>query len=180
MSIPTSPNIIISQYILIFKVCDMVRTSSWKIYIYIYIYLRIVLHCEHTFWIKMLFHTYVSSLCIQNTISQWNRQFFWKILILWHLKPKHHITKNTTLPLHNQCVLGPPHSRDWEPVTISLWALSLVEKAGPDKFASHYAQGTNGISECKMDVKSTWILTWHQMDHVSWLLGLFSKTTSWR
>ena len=35
-------------------------------------------------------------------------------------------------------------------------------------------------SECKMDVKSTWIPTWHQMDHVSWSLGLISITTSWR
>jgi hypothetical protein len=43
------------------------------------------------------------------------------------------------------------------------------------KFASHYAWGTNGVCECKMDVKSTWIHTWHQMDHVSWSLGLFSK-----
>jgi hypothetical protein len=31
-----------------------------------------------------------------------------------------------------------------------------------------------GVCECKMDVKSTWIPTWHRMDHVSWLLGLFS------
>ena len=30
-----------------------------------------------------------------------------------------------------------------------------------------------------MGVKSTWIPTWHQMDHFSWSLGLFSKTTSW-
>jgi hypothetical protein len=37
---------------------------------------------------------------------------------------------------------------------------------------------TEYISECKMDVKSTWISTWHQMDHVSWSLGLFLKTTS--
>jgi hypothetical protein len=28
-----------------------------------------------------------------------------------------------------------------------------------------------------MDVKSTWIPTWHQMDHVSWSFGLFSKST---
>jgi hypothetical protein len=27
--------------------------------------------------------------------------------------------------------------------------------------------------ECKMDVKSTWFIIWHQMDHVSWSLGLF-------
>ena len=30
-------------------------------------------------------------------------------------------------------------------------------------------------SECKMDVKSTW----HQINHVSWSLGLFLKLTSW-
>jgi hypothetical protein len=46
--------------------------------------------------------------------------------------------------------------------------------------ASHYAWGINGVCECEMDVKSTWSPTWHQMDHVSWSLGLFSKTTSWR
>ena len=28
------------------------------------------------------------------------------------------------------------------------------------------------------DVKSTWILTWHPMDHVSWSLGLFPKKYS--
>ena len=46
--------------------------------------------------------------------------------------------------------------------------------------ASHYAWGTDGVCECEMDVKSTWIPTWHRMDHVSWSLGPFSKTTSWR
>ena len=29
-------------------------------------------------------------------------------------------------------------------------------------------------------LKSTWIPTWHQMDYVSWSLGLYLKTTSWR
>jgi hypothetical protein len=48
------------------------------------------------------------------------------------------------------------------------------------KFASHYAWGTNGACECKMKVKSTWIPTWHRMDHVSWSLGLFLKIASWR
>ena len=38
------------------------------------------------------------------------------------------------------------------------------------KLASHYAWETNEIRECKMDVKSTWIPTWHQMDQVSWSL----------
>ena len=40
------------------------------------------------------------------------------------------------------------------------------------KFASHYAWGTNGVCECKMDVESTWIPAWHRMDHVSCSLGL--------
>jgi hypothetical protein len=43
------------------------------------------------------------------------------------------------------------------------------------KFASHYAWGTNGVYEWKMDVKSTWIHTWHQMGHVSWSFGMLSK-----
>jgi hypothetical protein len=34
--------------------------------------------------------------------------------------------------------------------------------------------------KCTMDVKSTWISTWHPMDYVSWSLKLFSLTTSWR
>jgi hypothetical protein len=64
---------------------------------------------------------------------------------------------------------------------LTLQALSLVEKAEPVQVqASHYAWGTNGACECKMDVKSIWIPTWRRMDHVSWLLGLFSKTISWR
>ena len=54
------------------------------------------------------------------------------------------------------------------------------KRESQSKFASHYTWGTNGAHKCKMDVKSTWIPTWHQMDHVSWSLGLFSKTTSWR
>jgi hypothetical protein len=54
-------------------------------------------------------------------------------------------------------------------------------KGGVGSSMLHTAcEGTNGVCECKMDVKSTWIPTWHQMDHVSWSLGLFSKTTSWR
>jgi hypothetical protein len=28
------------------------------------------------------------------------------------------------------------------------------------------ALGTNKVCECKMDVKYTWIPTWHQMNHV--------------
>jgi hypothetical protein len=43
------------------------------------------------------------------------------------------------------------------------------------KFASHYK-----VCECKVDVKSTWLPTWHRMDHVSCSLGLFSKTITWK
>ena len=67
----------------------------------------------------------------------------------------------------------------------SLWMLHFKhshwwKRRSQSKSASHYVWGTNGVCECKMDVKSTWIPIWHQMDHVSWSLGLFSKTTSWR
>ena len=43
--------------------------------------------------------------------------------------------------------------------------------------------GGFGLIVCEhkmMDVKSTWIFTWHQMDHVSWSLGLLSLIISWR
>jgi hypothetical protein len=38
--------------------------------------------------------------------------------------------------------------------------------------APHYAWGTNGVSECKTGVESTWVLTSHQMDHfvVTWII----------
>ena len=49
-------------------------------------------------------------------------------------------------------------------------------RAGPSSL--HTTLEEQGVCECKMDVHSTWIPKWHQMDHVSWLLGLFSKPTS--
>ena len=72
---------------------------------------------------------------------------------------------------------GPLHTWDWEPMTMTLQAISLV---GRSKFASRHTWGTNGVCECKMDAKSTWLPTWHQVDNVSWSLGLFSRTMSWR
>ena len=76
---------------------------------------------------------------------------------------KGHFAHETESP----CPLHFKHSHWWK-------------RRSRSKFAtSHYAWGTNGVCECKMDVKSTWILTWHRMDHVYWSLGLFSKTTSW-
>ena len=44
------------------------------------------------------------------------------------------------------------------------------------KFVSHYARGTNGVCECKLDVKSAWISTWHRMDHVNDHLDYFQKS----
>ena len=52
--------------------------------------------------------------------------------------------------------------------------------AGPSSLHTTLEGPTEYVSECKMDVKSTWIPTWHPMDCVSWSLGLFLKTTSWR
>ena len=78
---------------------------------------------------------------------------------------------------------GPLHTRDWEPVTfITLQALSLVEKAEPVQvfYFTLPLEGSKELCECKMDVKSTWIPTWHPVDRVSWSLGLSSKSTSWR
>ena len=51
--------------------------------------------------------------------------------------------------------------------------------SGPSSLHTTF-EGTNGVCECKMDVKSTRIPTLHQMDRVSWSLGLFSKFASWR
>jgi hypothetical protein len=64
--------------------------------------------------------------------------------------------------------LGPLHTQDWEHVTITFHALSLVERRSRFKFTSHCARGTNRICEWKMDVKSTWIPTWDQMDRFSY------------
>ena len=69
--------------------------------------------------------------------------------------------------------------------TESPWSLLFKHshwwrKRSRSKFASHYTWVTNGVCEWKVDVRSTWIPTWHQMGHVSWSLGLFTKTTSWR
>ena len=49
------------------------------------------------------------------------------------------------------------------------------ERQSRSKFTSHYAWGTNIVCECKMDVKSTWIPTWHQMNHVNGHLDCFQK-----
>ena len=73
-------------------------------------------------------------------------------------KAKGHFTHETEgpWPLHFK------HSHWWK-------------RRSRSKFAPHYAWRTNGICECKMNVKSTWIPTWHKMDHVTWSLGLLPK-----
>ena len=42
-------------------------------------------------------------------------------------------------------------------MTITLQALSSVEKAEPVQVRFTLRLGTNGVCECKMDVESTWI-----------------------
>ena len=44
--------------------------------------------------------------------------------------------------------------------------------AGPSSLHTTL-EGPMEFCECKMDVKPTWIPTWHRIDHVSWSLGLF-------
>ena len=61
----------------------------------------------------------------------------------------------------------------------------IGEKGGaaPSSLHTTLEGPTEWVCECKMDVKCTWIdsyVAWSQTDHASWLLGLFSKTTSWR
>ena len=73
----------------------------------------------------------------------------------------------------------PPTKGHFTRETENLWPLHFKhshwwKQRSRSKFASYYAWGTNGVCECKMDVKFTWISTWHQMVHVSWSLGLFS------
>ena len=42
---------------------------------------------------------------------------------------------------------------------------------GPSSLCTTLEEPTEYISECKMGVKSTWIPTWHQLDHVIKTLG---------
>ena len=52
--------------------------------------------------------------------------------------------------------------------------------AGPSSLHTTIEGPTEWVCECKMDVKSTWIPTRYWMDHVSWSLWTYFKTTSWR
>ena len=57
-----------------------------------------------------------------------------------------------------------------------LFSRTVLKRRSRSKFASHYTWGTNEVCEWKMDVMSTWLPTWHWMDHVSWSLGYFRKS----
>ena len=66
------------------------------------------------------------------------------------------------------------------PKTESPWPLHFKhshwwKRQSRSKFTSHYTWGTNGVCECKMDVKSTWIPTWHPMDHVFMVTRIIFK-----
>ena len=74
------------------------------------------------------------------------------------LTPKGHVTHGTESPWP---LLHFKHSHWWK-----RWSRSKFT-------SSHDAWGTNGVCECEMDGRSTWIPTWHRMDRVSWSLGLF-------
>ena len=97
-------------------------------------------------------------------------------LKLWTKHEYHwfvHQCKWEIVPSYTDHVLGPlPHETEG-PWPIQFKNSHWWKRRSWSTFASHYAGGTNGASECKMDVKS-------QMGHVSWSHGLFSKTTSWK
>ena len=71
----------------------------------------------------------------------------------------------------NQDKARPLHTGDWQPVTITLQALSLVEKAGPIQVRILRDQRSMYVDARRMWSLHGWIPTW-QMDHVSWSLGL--------
>ena len=97
-----------------------------------------------------------------------------KTLVFARRPPSHGINNKTHWAFTNSRPLP-----TWDPWPIHFKHSHWWKRWSQSKFASHYAWGTNAICECKMNVKSTWLPTWHQMDHVSWSLALFFKITSW-
>jgi hypothetical protein len=67
------------------------------------------------------------------------------VLVTLHMQPTISIERDKQNWWHS----GPLHTRDWEPMTIKLQALSLVERRSQSKFSSHYAWGR--------DQPSTWM-----------------------
>ena len=70
---------------------------------------------------------------------------------------------------------GPLHTQHCELVTITLQALSLVEKTEPVQVRFTLLLRDQRRKWCKMDEKSTCIPTWHRMDQVSWPLRLYCQ-----
>ena len=93
-------------------------------------------------------------------------------------------------------LIGPPRTlfcfTNWE----GLYTTSHTRLRAHDQYSSSTLIGgkgwlglsllhttLEGLTEyvnARWMLKSTWFPTRHQMDRVSWSLGLFSKTTSWR
>ena len=94
---------------------------------------------DKTCIVKMKNHSLSDSNC--NIMNLQHLMFFYK---KWHVILGLHLVLVT---LHGQFTIRPPHTQDWEPVTITLQALPLVEKRqNRSEFTSHYAWGPNGVS----------------------------------
>jgi hypothetical protein len=109
-------------------------------------------------------HAHAVALMHKNIVHCLHLYYIWTLMChYFFLNYKGHFKHETESPwpLHFK------HSHWWK-------------SRSQSKFASQYAWGTNGVCECKMDASSTWIPTWHQINHVSWSLGFVSGTISWR
>ena len=158
------------------------------------------MHSKHLHFQFFGYNQMIRCLFIDAAWSQWWQKFYYSknsvSRELWNASTWHRTISNKWRKGHLDfcsCLnlihvyllrtkdLGPLHTRVWEPVTITLQALSLVEKAElgqvPFTLRLRDQQSMWMQDGCKV---STWIPTWHRMDHVSWSLGLFSKSTSWR
>ena len=97
-----------------------------------------------------------------------------KCFVNWFFFPrKRTMGKGHLSMVHNgNRPFWPLHTLDWEPMTITLEALSLVEKAKSVQVRFHTTlEGpTEYICECEMDVQFARIPTWHQMDHVTQII----------
>ena len=77
------------------------------------------------------------------------------------------------------------YTREWEPVTSMDTSSTLVggkRRAGPSSLLPTTLEGPTEyyVNTRWMGCLHGFLPTWHQMDHVSWSLGLFLKTTSWK
>jgi hypothetical protein len=105
-------------------------------------------------------------------------------LCLWgnNLVALRFICPSELLPSFHMAALlrGPLHTRDQEPVTITLQALSLAEKAEPVQvcfFALRLRDQRTMRMQDRRNVYTDSHTASNRMDHVSWSLGLLSETT---